>query len=43
MAVVAADPGHCHEVLSACERLVAGHPEVEVLSTAVRVWDDEDH
>ncbi len=43
VAVVAADPGHCHEVLSACERLVAGHPEVEVLSAAVRVWDDEDH
>ena len=42
VAMVAADPGHCHEVLSACERRVAAHPEVEVLSTAVRVWDDED-
>lgn len=42
VAVVAADPGHCHEVLAACERLVAGHPEVEVLSAAVRVWDDSD-
>lgn len=42
VAVVAADPGHCHEVLAACERLVTGHPEVEVLSTAVRVWHDDD-
>lgn len=42
VAVVAADPGHCHQVLTACERLVAGHPEVELLSAAVRVWADTD-
>jgi uncharacterized protein YlxP (DUF503 family) len=32
VAVVATDRGHCVEVLDACERLVAGHPEVELLS-----------
>jgi uncharacterized protein YlxP (DUF503 family) len=42
LAVVAADPGHCHEVLTACERLVAGRPEVEVLAARSRVWDDGD-
>ncbi len=33
VAVVAADRAHCVEVLDACERLVAGHPELELLST----------
>jgi uncharacterized protein YlxP (DUF503 family) len=42
VAVVAADPAHCHEVLSACESLVAARPELELLSTRSRVWDDED-
>jgi uncharacterized protein YlxP (DUF503 family) len=32
VAVVAADRGHCVEVLDAAERLVLGHPEVELLS-----------
>ena len=32
VAVVAADRAHCVEVLDACERLVAGRPEVELLS-----------
>ena len=32
MAVVAADAGHCREVLDACERFVAGRPEVDLLS-----------
>src|SRR6185503_988496 len=32
VAVVAADRAHCVEVLDACERLVAGHPEMELLS-----------
>jgi len=32
VAVVAADRGHCVEVLDACERLVAGRPEIELLS-----------
>jgi len=33
VAVVAPDRGHCVQVLDACERLVLGHPEVQVLST----------
>ena len=33
VAVVAADRAHCVEVLDACERLVAGRPEIEVLSS----------
>lgn len=32
VAVVAADRAHCVEVLDAAERLVAGRPEVEVVS-----------
>jgi uncharacterized protein YlxP (DUF503 family) len=32
VAVVATDRAHCAEVLDACERLVAGRPEVELLS-----------
>lgn len=42
VAMVAADHGHCVEVLQACERLVAGRPELEVLSVRHRVWTDED-
>ena len=40
--VVGADHGHVHEVLTACERLIAGHPEFELLATRIRVLDDED-
>jgi uncharacterized protein len=36
------DAGHCREVVEACERWVASRPEVELLSTRVRLWDDED-
>jgi uncharacterized protein YlxP (DUF503 family) len=32
VAVVAADRAHCVEVLDACERMVGGRPEVELLS-----------
>lgn len=42
LAVVAADAGRCHQVLDACERLVAGRPELELLSARHRVWHDED-
>jgi uncharacterized protein len=42
VAVVSADSGHCVAVLDACERLVAGRPEVELLAARRRVWDDED-
>ena len=40
--VVAADPGHCVEVLDACERLVAARPELDLLSARRRIWDDGD-
>jgi uncharacterized protein YlxP (DUF503 family) len=44
VAVVAADAGHCRDVLDACERLVANRPEVEVLSARQQLFgqDDED-
>ena len=42
VAVVAADVGHCRDVLDACERLVAGRPEVEVLAARQRVIGEED-
>lgn len=42
VALTSADRAHCREVLDACERLVAGRPEVEVLSARQRLWDDED-
>jgi uncharacterized protein YlxP (DUF503 family) len=41
-ALVAGDHRHVVEVLAACERLLAGRPEVELLSTRTRVLDDED-
>jgi uncharacterized protein len=40
--VVAPDPGHCREVLDACERLVAGRPEIDLLAARQRIWDDAD-
>ena len=42
VAVVAADAGHCREVLTACEDLVAGRPELELLAARQRIWGDED-
>lgn len=42
IALVATDPAHCREVLEACERLVAGRPEIELLSAHPRIWDDTD-
>jgi len=44
VAVVAADAAHCREVLDACEQLVAGRPELELLSARqdVRPAGDED-
>ena len=42
VAVVAPDAAHCGEVLDACERLVAGRPEVELLSARQRLFGDED-
>ena len=42
VSVVAADAAHCGEVLDACERLVAGRPEVELLSAGRRLFGPED-
>jgi len=40
--LAAGERGHALEVLAACERLLAGRPEVELLSTRTRVLDDDD-
>ncbi len=42
VAVVAGDAAHCREVLDACERLVAGRPEIEVLSTRQKLYGEDD-
>jgi uncharacterized protein len=42
VALVSPDPGHCREVLAGCEALVGARPELELLATRTRVWDDED-
>lgn len=42
VAVVAPDGGHVHEVLDACERLVLGHPEVQMLAARRQLLDADD-
>ena len=42
VAVVAGEAGHVAEVLDACERLVAGRPELEQLSARRRLSSDSD-
>jgi uncharacterized protein YlxP (DUF503 family) len=42
VAVVAADARHCGEVLDACERLVAGRPEVDLLGARRKLVGGED-
>jgi hypothetical protein len=42
VAVVSAEARHAGEVLDACERLVAGRPELELLSVRRRLHGDED-
>ena len=42
VAVTAVDAGRCREVLDACERVVAGRPEIEVLSARQRLYGEED-
>ncbi|MCK2243148.1 MULTISPECIES: DUF503 domain-containing protein [unclassified Crossiella] len=42
VAVVAADAGHIRDVLDACERMVAGRPELELLSARRRVHGPDD-
>jgi hypothetical protein len=39
---VTPDHRHAVEVMAACERLLAGRPEIELLSTRTRVLDDQD-
>ena len=42
LAVVAGDTTHITDVLDQCERLVAGRPEVELLSVRRRLHGDDD-
>jgi uncharacterized protein YlxP (DUF503 family) len=42
VAVVAAEAGHVTRVLDACERLVSGRPEIELLAVHRRVHGDDD-
>ena len=42
VAVVAGDAGHCREVLDACERLVVGRPEIEILSARQKLYGEDD-
>jgi uncharacterized protein YlxP (DUF503 family) len=42
VAVVAADAAYCREVLDACERLVAGRPELTLLAARQRLIGEED-
>ena len=42
VAIVAADAKHCTDVLDACERLVAGRPEIELLSAHRQLIGEED-
>jgi hypothetical protein len=42
VAVIAADTDHVREVLDACERLVAGRPEIDLLSVRRRLHGDDE-
>ncbi|GAA2655826.1 DUF503 domain-containing protein [Streptomyces vastus] len=42
LAVVSGDAGHLTDVLDRCERMVAGRPEVELLSVRRRLHGDDD-
>jgi len=42
VAVVSGEPSHCRAVLDACERLVAGRPEIEILSTRQKLYGEDD-
>jgi hypothetical protein len=42
VAVVSSTAGHATEVLEACERFVAGRPEIEVLSARRQLFHDEE-
>src|SRR5690606_24887173 len=42
IAVVASTAAHCTEVLDTCERMVAGRPEIELLSARRRLFSPEE-
>jgi uncharacterized protein len=42
VAVVAAEPAQVGKVLDSCERLMAGRPEIELLSVRRRLHGDDD-
>ncbi|MGH8793490.1 MAG: DUF503 domain-containing protein [Stackebrandtia sp.] len=42
VAVVSGEHSHVQDVLDACEKLVAGRPEIELLSVRRRVFGPED-
>jgi len=42
VAAVAADPEQVRRVLDSCERMVAGRPELELLSVRRRFYGDDD-
>ena len=42
VAVTAADRAHAAEVLDAAERLIAGRPEIELLSVRRRLYSSDD-
>jgi hypothetical protein len=42
IAVVSSTADHAGEVLTACERLVAGRPELELLSARQRLFTEEE-
>ena len=41
VAVVTSTAAHAIEILEACERYVAAHPEIELLSARQRLFNDE--
>lgn len=42
IAVVSSTAAHATQVLAACERLVAGRPEIELLSARQRLFTEEE-
>ena len=42
VAVVSATAANAMSVLTECERLVAGHPEIQLLSARQRLFNEED-
>jgi uncharacterized protein YlxP (DUF503 family) len=42
VAVVSATASNAMSVLTECERLVAGHPEIELLSARQRLFNEEE-